>query len=122
MISTQLNSGFLFSMGGGLTLIILFMTLAIFGWFAIRYRNIRNFEFQISLFILVYIIGEILEVYEIPSLSTSFPYIGSQIHLTAAVFLATIIWLRLHSVRKSGRKMTDKIESMEEGNVNGATT
>jgi hypothetical protein len=114
MISTQLNSGFLFSMGGGLTLIILFMTLAIFGWFAIRYRNIRNFEFQISLFIVIYIIGEILEVYGIPSL-------GSQIHLTAAVFLATIIWLRLHYVRKSGRKMTDKIESMEEGNVNGAT-
>lgn len=119
MISTQINSGFLFSMGGGLTLIILFMTLAIFGWFAIRYRNIRNFEFQISLFIVVYIIGE---VYEIPSLSTSFPYIGSQIHLTAAVFLAAILWLRLQSVRKSGRKMTDKIESIEEGNVNGVTT
>src|SRR5919108_1125404 len=122
MIFTQINSGFLFSMGGGLTLIILFMTLAIFGWFAIRYRNIRSFEFQISLFIVVYIIGEILEVYEFPSLSTSFPYIGSQIHLAAAVFLATILWLRLYSVRKSGRKTIDKIESIEEGNVNGATT
>jgi hypothetical protein len=122
MISTQINTGFMFSVGGELTLIILFMSLAIFGWLAIRYRNIRSFEFQISLFIVVYIMGEILEVYEIPSLSTSFPYIGSQIHLTAAVFLAAILWLRLHSVRKSGRKMTDKIESIEEGNINGVTT
>jgi hypothetical protein len=121
MISTQINIGFLFSMGGGLTLIILFMTLAIFGWLAIRYRNIRSFEFQISLFIVVYIIGEILEVHKIPSLSTSLPYIGSQIHIAAAVFLAIILWLRLYSVRKSGRKMIDKIESVEDGNVNGAT-
>lgn len=118
MISTQINSGFLFSMGGGLTLIILFMSLAIFGWLAIKYRNIRRFEFQISLFIVVYIIGEILEVYEIPSLSTLFHYIGSQIHLTAAVFLAAILWLRLYSVRKSGRKMIDKIESVEEDGAN----
>jgi hypothetical protein len=97
MISNQINSGFLFFMGAGLTLIILFMTLAIFGWLAIRYRNIRSFEFQISLFIAVYIIGEILEVYKIPALSTSLPYIGSQIHIASAVFLAIILWLRLYS-------------------------
>ncbi|MRN40288.1 MAG: hypothetical protein FIO02_04515 [Nitrosopumilales archaeon] len=117
MISTQIDSGFLFSMGG-IALIILFMSLAIFGWLTVRNRNIRSFEFQITVFIIVYIIGEIIEDYKIPSL-LSLPYIGSQIHIASAVLLAIIVWLRLYSVRKSGR-MIDKLESVEYGNVNGA--
>jgi len=119
MISTQNDSGFFFSMGG-ITLIILFMSLAIFGWLTVRNRNIRSFEFQITVFIIVYIIGEIIEDYKIPSLS-SIPYLGSQIHIVSAVLLAIIVWLRLYSVRKSG-KMTDKLESIQEdgGNLNGA--
>ncbi len=118
MIWTQSATNLLFY-EGGLTLIILFMSLAIFGWLAVRYRNIKSFEFQISLFIIVYIVGEILEDYKIPSLSTM-PYIGSQIHIVSAVFLAIILWLRLYSVRKSGRKMIDKLEPVEEGDVEGA--
>jgi hypothetical protein len=118
MIWTQSATNLLFY-EGGLTLIILFMSLAIFGWLAVRYRNIRSFEFQISVFIVVYIVGEILEDYKIPSLSTM-PYIGSQIHIVSAVFLAIILWLRLYSVRKSGRKMIDKLEPVEEGDVEGA--
>ncbi len=118
MISTQIDSGFFFSMGG-ITLIILFMSLAIFGWLTVRNRNIRSFEFQITVFIIVYIIGEIIEDYKIPSLS-SIPYLGSQIHIVSAVLLAIIVWLRLYSVRKSG-KMIDKLESVQEdgGNLNG---
>ena len=106
----------------GLTLIILFMVLAVFGWLAIRYRNIKRFEFQMSIFIMVYVLGEILEDYKIPSLSTSLPYVGSQIHIVSAVFLATILWHRLYSVKNSGREMIDKLESVEEngGNLNGA--
>jgi hypothetical protein len=80
----------------------------------------RSYEFQITVFIIVYIIGELLEDYKIPSLST-LPYIGSQIHIVSAVLLAIILWLRLYSVKKSGRKTIDKIESVEEGNVNGST-
>jgi hypothetical protein len=110
MISTQIYSSLLFSTGG-VTLIILFMSLAIFGWLTVRDRNIRSFEFQITVFIVVYIIGEIIEDYKIPSLS-SIPYLGSQIHIVSAVLLAIILWLRLYSVRKSG-KMIDELESVE---------
>ena len=87
------------------------MSLAIFGWLTVRDRNIRSFEFQITVFIVVYIIGEIIEDYKIPSLS-SIPYLGSQIHIVSAVLLAIILWLRLYSVRKSG-KMIDELESVE---------
>lgn len=110
MISTQIDSSLLFSTGG-VTLIILFMSLAIFGWLTVRNRNIRSFEFQITVFVVVYIIGEIIEDYKIPSLS-SIPYLGSQIHIVSAVLLAIILWLRLYSVRKSG-KMIDELESVE---------
>src|SRR6266487_6603635 len=100
MISTRIDSSF----SGGLTLIILFMSLAIFGWLTVRNRNIRRYEFQITVFIIVYIIGELLEDYKIPSLST-LSYIGSQIHIVSALLLAIILWLRLYSMKKSGRKM-----------------
>ena len=108
MIDIQSSSNFL-SYASSLTLIILFASLAIFGWLTIRYRHIKNFEFQIFVFIIIYIIGEILE--EIPSLSASLPHLGSQLHLIAAAFLAMILWLRLYYVRGSGRKMTDKLAS-----------
>src|SRR2546422_9516749 len=118
MMPTQSDSSLLFS-ASGLTLIILFMSLGIFGWLAVRYRNIRSFEFQISIFIMVYVVGEIIEDYEIPFLS-ALPYIGSQIHIVSAVLLAIILWLRLYSVKKSGGKTIDTLESVEKGNVEGA--
>jgi hypothetical protein len=110
---------FLFS--SVLTIIMLLITLAIFGLITARYRNIRRFELQISIFILLYIIGEIFEVYKFPTISTSLPYIGPQFHITAALFLAVMLWLRLFSVRKNEYKMIDKFESAEKAddNVNG---
>jgi hypothetical protein len=108
------------SYGSNLTLIILFALLAIFGWLAIRYRNIKNFEFQIFVFIIIYVIGEILEDYKIPSLSASLPYLGSQLHIIAAAFLAIMLWFRLYYVRSSGRKTVDKLEPAGESDTQSA--
>ena len=77
----------------------------------IRYRNIKNFEFQVFVFIVIYIVGEILENYKIPSLSGSLPHLGSQLHLIAAAFLAMILWIRLYYARSSGQKTIDKLAS-----------
>jgi hypothetical protein len=117
MILTQNDSGSLFSMNG-LMLIILFMSLAVFGWLAVRYRNIRSFEFQILIFITTYVVGEIVEDYKMPLLST-FPYIELQIHIASAVLLAIMLWLRLYSARNGGRSMIDKVEPVEEGGIRG---
>jgi hypothetical protein len=117
MIDVQSSNNLLFS-GGGLTLIILSITLAIFGSLALRYRNIRSFESQMSIFIIVYIVVEILEDYKIPF--SILPYIGSQIHIVSAGFLVIILWLRLYTVRKTGRKMIDKLESGDDGGVDHA--
>ena len=87
---------------------------------AIRYRNIKNFEFQIFVFIIIYIVGEILENYKIPSLSASLPHLGSQLHLIAAAFLAMILWIRLYYARSSGQRTVDKLEPVVEGDPENA--
>jgi hypothetical protein len=92
MIDIQSSISIL-SYGSNLTLIILFVLLAIFGWLAIRYRNIKNFEFQIFVFIVIYFVGEILEDYKIP---LSLPDLGTQLHIMTAAFLALMLWLRLY--------------------------
>ncbi len=117
MIQIQSEINFLFS--SVLTIIILLVTLAIFGFTTARYRNIRRFEFQLSIFILLYIIGEIFEVYKFPTISTSLPYIGPQFHITAALFLAIMLWLRLYSGRRNEYKMIDKFESVEQDDLEG---
>src|SRR5215469_13937408 len=99
MIDIQSSTSIL-SYGSNLTLIILVALLAIFGWLAIKYRNIKN--------------------YEIPSLSVSLPYLGSQLHLIAAAFLAIVLWLRLYHVQSSGQKMIDKLEPVGEGDFSGS--
>lgn len=113
----QIHPEISFLLSSVLTIIMLLITLAIFGLITARYRNIRRFELQISIFILLYIIGEIFEVYKFPTISTSLPYIGPQFHIAAALFLAVMLWLRLFSVRKNEYKMIDKFES--DDNVNG---
>jgi hypothetical protein len=119
MVDIQGNINIL-SYGSGFTLAILFVLLAMFGWLSVKYRNIREFQSQIFVFIIIYIIGEILENYKIPSLSIP-SYLGSQIHIMAAAFLALILWLRLYHVRSSGRKTIDKLESITDGDVKDAS-
>jgi hypothetical protein len=115
----QIQSEISFLSSSVSTIIMLLMTLAIFGLITTRYRNIRRFEFQIFIFILLYIIGEIFEVYKFPILSISLPYIGPQLHITAALFLAIMLWLRLYSSRRNEYKMIDKFESVEQDDLEG---
>ena len=84
------------------------------------HQEILSGEFQIFVFIIIYIIGEILENYKIPSLSASLPYLGSQLHLIAAAFLAMILWIRLYYARSSGQRTVDKLELVGEGDVENA--
>ena len=118
MIQIQSEINFLFS--SVLTIIMLLVTLAIFGFTTARYRNIRRFEFQISIFILLYVIGELFEIYKFPTISAVLPYIGPQFHITAALFLAIMLWLRLYSVRRNGYKTIDKFESVGHDDDNNA--
>jgi hypothetical protein len=61
-----------------------------------------------------------LEDYKIPYLSASLPYLGSQLHIIAAAFLAIMLWFRLYYVRSSGRKTIDKLEPAGESDTQSA--
>jgi hypothetical protein len=100
------NSSFLNSMSY-LTLILSLIPLIIFIWLAIRSKNIRAFQFQISIFIAVYIIGEIIENTKIAAFSILPPDIGSQIHVGSAIFFTIMVWFRFYYADRSGKKMIE---------------
>jgi hypothetical protein len=74
---------------------------------AIKSKSIRTFQLQISLFIGLYVLGEIIEIKELAT-SLSIPEsLGSQIHVGAIIFLTSIIWIRLYYSEKSIKNLVD---------------
>src|SRR5919199_1342673 len=110
---TGSNSSFLNSMSY-VTLILSLIPLAIFVWLAVRSKNIRAFQFQISIFIAVYIIGELIENTKIAAFSILPPDIGSQIHVGSAIFFTIMVWFRFYYADKSGKKMIES--TIDNGN------
>jgi hypothetical protein len=110
------GSSFLNSMSY-VTLILSLIPLAIFIWLAVRSKNIRAFQFQISVFIAVYIIGEIIENTKIVAFSILPPDIGSQIHVGSAIFFTIMIWFRFYYAEKSGKKMIENDVNNSESNT-----
>src|ERR687885_3002782 len=112
------NSSFLNSMSY-VTLILSLIPLIIFIWLAVKSKNIRAFQFQISVFIAVYIIGEIIENTKIVAFSILPPDIGSQIHVGSAIFFTIMVWFRFYYSEKSGKKMVESSSSIiDNGNSN----
>lgn len=103
------SSDFLHSVGD-FTSILSLVPLVIFVWLAIRSKNIKSFQLQISVFIAVYIIGGIIENNNgrIGILSVLPPEIGSQIHVIAAIFFTITIWFRFYYADLRGKKMIEK--------------
>ena len=114
---TGSNSSFLNSMSY-VTLILSLIPLAIFIWLAVKSKNIRAFQFQISIFIAVYIIGEILENTKIAALSILPPDIGSQIHVGSAFFFTILVWFRFYYADRSGKKMIESEVNNSETSTN----
>jgi hypothetical protein len=100
------TSDFLHSMSD-ITFILSLIPLIIFVWLAIRSKSIKVFQFQISIFIAVYILGEIIENSRIAIFSVLPPDIGSQIHVGSAIFFTIMIWFRFYYAEKRGKKMIE---------------
>src|SRR5205809_395669 len=69
-----------------ITFVLSLVPLVIFVWLALRSKSIKALQFQISIFIAVYILGEIIESNRIAIFSVLPPDIGSQIHVGSAIF------------------------------------
>jgi hypothetical protein len=120
--STDSTSYFLHSMSD-ITFILSLIPLIIFVWLAIRSKSIKSFQFQISIFIAVYILGELIENNRIDIFSTLPSNIGSQIHVGSAIFFTIMMWFRFYYAEKRGKKMIESdIDNDNNSNSDNSTT
>ena len=90
-----------------ITSILFLVSLAFFVLLAIKSKSIGTFQFQISLFIGLYVLGEIIEIKELATFLSIPESLGSQIHVGAIIFLTSIIWIRLYYSEKSIKNLVD---------------
>src|SRR4029077_16021017 len=93
-----------------LTLILLVVCTGIFGYLAVKSRNPRAFQFQISIFVLIWISGEVANVL-IQTGTVVFPVflqeIGYELHVASMVFFAVFIYARYLYAYRRGREILD---------------
>lgn len=91
---------------------MLLIALGIFAWLTTRSRNIKSFQFQISIFILIWMIGEIVdllgeeEVVELFSTSE----IGVYVHVLAMAMFSAMLWIRFYLSERSGKRIADALQ------------
>lgn len=109
-----LNPGIFLLFMNNITIILLLIALGIFVWQATRSKSIRSFQFQISVFLVVWILGEIVGNLEdigiilFPALQGN---LGLEIHVISMVFFSLMLWLRFYSSERSGKKMIEDVDT-----------
>ena len=97
-----------------ITLILLLVALGIFVWLAARSKKIRSFQFQMSIFLIVWILGEITGSLQ-GSGVVIFPVlqgdIGLEIHTVSMVFFSIMLWFRFYYSERSGKKMIEGLDA-----------
>jgi hypothetical protein len=88
---------------------LLVTSLGIFGVTALKSKSVRSFQFQLSVFIVIWITGEIIELLVSKNFITieGFEHIGMQVHLAAMVLFCIMLWLRFYYSKMRGSKMVE---------------
>ena len=101
------NSDSIYSIGNITSLIIL-IPLIIFIWLTIKSKNIKRFQFQLMVFILMYFVGQVIENNGNSVFFSMLPKdFGSQIHVIAAAFFTIMILFRFYYANPRKKKMID---------------
>lgn len=108
------ESEILFSAGVFTSALFLF-SLGIFAVLALRSRTLKSFQTQISIFIGIYLAGELLELNTVRSITGLPPDIGSQLHVLATIVVTTILWTRLFYSTRAVRSLVDKHDNSMQG-------
>jgi len=96
-----------------LTLILLLVGMTIFGYLAILAKSIRKFQFQLSVFIVIWILGEVASNLQSSDvIFEDFTGIGLEIHLISMVFFAVLVWVRFLSSRSQNKNILDGTSDM----------
>ena len=113
------GNSYLLNSIGDITFTLSLISLIIFVWLAIRSKSIKSFQFLISIFIAVYILGQIIESNRSSVFSSLPPDIGQQIHVGSAIFFTIMIWIRFYNAEKRGKKMIESDIDNYNDNING---
>jgi len=91
------------------TIYLLVISLGLFSWSALSSRNIRKFQFQMSIFVLIWIAGEIVRVLHEEGIFTIFgrSEVGMILHTIAMLFFSLMLWIRFYYAKKSGKMMIE---------------
>ncbi|HET8793495.1 MAG TPA: hypothetical protein VFM31_06860 [Nitrososphaeraceae archaeon] len=113
------GSPYLLNSIGDITFTLSLISLIIYVFLAFRSKSIKSFQFQISIFIAVYILGQLIENNRIHLFLTLPPYIGQQIHVGSAIFFTIMMWIRFYYAEKRGKKMIESDIDDYNDNIKG---
>ena len=86
------------------TITLLLAALGIFVWLAAISKDIRGFQFQISIFIIIWVLGEVAGSLQDNGTIVLSPLqgdIGLEIHVVSLVFFSIMVWLRFYYSQRS---------------------
>ena len=96
-----------------LTLPMLLISLCIFLWIVFKSRNIKTFQSQISIFVIIWIIGETASTLQengLLHMSRNLRSLGLQIHVISMIFFSITIWLRFSYFRNRQHRLADSFD------------
>jgi hypothetical protein len=96
-----------------LTFFLLVVCIAFFGYLAYRSKNLRSFQLQISVFILIWTVGELANVLisnDMIFLPRSMYELGYEIHLGSMIFFGVFLYSRYYYSNKRGRQLIENVE------------
>jgi hypothetical protein len=106
------------------TIILLLVALGIFVWLAIRSKNIRTFQFQMSVFLVVWILGEIGDSLQVNGI-VIFPVlqgnVGLEIHALSMILFSIMLWLRFYYSERSGKMIVEEELGAGSGNSDNSS-
>ena len=108
------NPGTFLLLMHNVTIILLLAVLSIFVWLAARSRNVRSFQFQISIFIIIWVLGGVASILQdagFIELSPPLDDIGLEIHVVSLVFLSIMLWVRFYYSERSGQRIIEDLDA-----------
>jgi len=99
------------SLVGYITLILLLVAVGIFGSLAIKSKSVKSFQFQISIVLIIWIAGEVVDFsgeMELLQLG-NFEELPSVIHMAAMILISIVFWLRFYFAKRSGKRLADDL-------------
>jgi hypothetical protein len=96
-----------------ITIMLLLAALGIFVWLVARSKNIRSFQFQLSIFIIIWIVGDMISMLHDNGIVGFFALqsdLGAGIHVVSMVFFSLMLWVRYYYSERSSKTMIEDLQ------------